>query len=146
MAARSLVKAIDELWSAEEDLSGLIAGGLWLSRVPAIQDKPFCAFFILSGRAPQYMFDTATETNKRIENPVVQFSIYDHSSAADDVLLYADKLKAKFDHATLVYTELSEITHAGCQRYNYGFLVKDPDGPWHFTVDYHIIYQEAFSF
>lgn len=143
MSLRALMRAVNDKWKEEPDLTEVMTGGLWANVAPSTVVMPYCAFFILSGRAPQYMFDTGDTQNNRLENPVVQFSIFDPSP--EEVILLADLLKRRFDHAELAYTELKEITHAGCQRLNYGFLVQDPDKSWHFTVDYHISYQEAFS-
>jgi hypothetical protein len=104
-----------------------IGGQLALAQAPQSWKMPY-SVFSLPSNVPEYTF---TDT---IENPVIQFSVFDDSQSSLVVCNAYDYLTTLFDDCRL------SISGGTCHLMERMFsqLLKDPDY-WHYIVQYRLI-------
>ena len=92
----ALCTAIMVEWNSAPDLDLTIAGGLHFGIAPEKTPKPYGSFHLL-GTLSQTTFGGTLQ----IENPWVQFSIFDNSPANDNIMTYGDAVHTRFRWAAL---------------------------------------------
>jgi len=90
---------------------------------------PYCTYMEVLNEP----IETFTDTS---ENPLIQISVWDSSPSPLAVVAIAKSIKAAFDWQRLFIADHIHISTARqAER-----LVEDPDGGWHYSIDYRIEY------
>jgi hypothetical protein len=115
-----------------------IGGRLYKARVPQATAWPYALFFVVS--------DVPMDTFKdKIEDVVVQFSVFSKASSSSEIEDIFTNLKAKYDNALLTITDNTMVVMDRQQASLTNVAEDTPDGTgeyWQYDVDYNIVMQK----
>ena len=123
-----LSKAIKAMSETAPSLVTTITGGFHHTLAPEKTPKPYCTFAII-GTVPS----ATMQGSLQIEEVLIQFSIFDDSTAPDNCLSYGDLIAGRFDWADL--TMDAPWTSLLCQPNNRLFT-RTPTQSWQYVIDY----------
>lgn len=128
---KQLFMAIKNKFDAHVFLKAKASGGLHLNVAPQNTDLPYIVFFLVTNN-PKQTFNT------QMENVRIQFSIFSDDASVLEACDIFGLLKNCFDDCTLTIMNYDHIR----MRRDVANLMRDPDGDWHYQVDYEILIQE----